>query len=174
MKETPVLIADIATLIALANGILPSDHRDAGAAFVHAGPGLAEKMRRGPFGNVYVQGIAAANAMAQSQFGRDISELDSAQVQCVLEWLLSHNPAFFRQLRADVCGMYMSDPAVWERIGFPGPSSEFGGYPDFDKPPTTQLMKLNIPAPLASVPPPGRVLPRVTVAPGRTDRPHTA
>jgi hypothetical protein len=28
----------------------------------------------------------------------------------------------------------MSDPGVWQRIGFPGPSTEAGGYPDFDQP----------------------------------------
>jgi hypothetical protein len=30
---------------------------------------------------------------------------------------------------------YLSDPAVWLRIGFPCPSSENGGHPDFDQPP---------------------------------------
>jgi len=33
-----------------------------------------------------------------------------------------------------VSAMYLSDPAVWERIGFPGPSTAAGGYPDFDQP----------------------------------------
>ena len=28
----------------------------------------------------------------------------------------------------DVCALYLSDPAVWRRIGFPGPSAETGGY----------------------------------------------
>ena len=46
MSETPVTLADIATLAALANGIIPADERDAGAASVHAGPGIAERMRR--------------------------------------------------------------------------------------------------------------------------------
>jgi hypothetical protein len=41
---------------------------------------------------------------------------------------------FFRQLRMDVCALYLSDPGVWARIGFPGPSTAQGGYPDFDQP----------------------------------------
>ena len=38
---------DIAALAALANGIIPADERDAGAAAVNAGPRLAEKMAAG-------------------------------------------------------------------------------------------------------------------------------
>jgi hypothetical protein len=43
-------------------------------------------------------------------------------------------PAFFKQLRMDVSALYLSDPEVWQRIGFPGPSTDRGGYPDFDQP----------------------------------------
>ena len=39
-----------------------------------------------------------------------------------------------KQLRMDVCALYLTDPGVWGRIGFPGPSVERGGYPDFDQP----------------------------------------
>ena len=51
MTETPITLTDIATLAALANGIIPADERDAGAAAVHAGQGLrsacgAVRMRR--------------------------------------------------------------------------------------------------------------------------------
>jgi len=42
-------------------------------------------------------------------------------------------PGFFKQLRMDVSAIYLSDEGVWERIGFGGPSSETGGYPDFDR-----------------------------------------
>ena len=41
---------------------------------------------------------------------------------------------YFRQLRMDVCALYLSDAGVWQRMGFPGASSEAGGYPDFDQP----------------------------------------
>ena len=48
--------------------------------------------------------------------------------------LREQQPGFFKQLRMDVCALYLSDPGVWARIGFPGPSSAQGGYPDFDRP----------------------------------------
>jgi hypothetical protein len=35
----------------------------------------------------------------------------------------------------DVPALYLSDPGVSRRIGFPGPSIEVGGYPDFDRAP---------------------------------------
>src|ERR1041385_3923811 len=41
----------------------------------------------------------------------------------------------------DVAAMYLSDPGVWQRIGFPGPSTASGGYPDFDQPQDTHAVK---------------------------------
>ena len=64
---------------------------------------------------------------------KTVEELDAAQVSELLMALSARSPAFFRQLRADVCALYLSDPGVWQRIGFPGPSSDTGGYPDFDQ-----------------------------------------
>jgi hypothetical protein len=134
MTETPVTPQDIAMLAALANGIIPADDRDAGAASVHAGPGIAERMSRSPFAQVYVDGLKAAHHLAQTTFGKAVPELDAAELNALLTTLSTRSPAFFRQLRADVCALYLSDPGVWKRIGFPGPSTDLGGYPDFDQP----------------------------------------
>jgi Gluconate 2-dehydrogenase subunit 3 len=134
MNEPSITLDDIGALAALANGIIPADDRDAGAALVHAGPSIAERMRRSPLACVYVEGLRAARALAQGRFGRGVSGLDACQIHELLAALRDQSPAFFRQLRADVCSLYLSDPGVWHRIGFPGPSSESGGYPDFDQP----------------------------------------
>ena len=134
MNETYITIKDIATLAVLANGIIPADNRDAGAAAVHAGPGIAERMRRSPYAYVYIDGLKVARELAREMFAKAVDELDEAQVFELLTALSARSPAFFRQLRADVCALYLSDPGVWQRIGFPGPSSDTGGYPDFDQP----------------------------------------
>ena len=125
---------DVAALTALANGILPADARDAGAAAVNAGPAIAERVRQGAFENVYLTGLSTADELARTQFACPVPALNTAQLEELLTTLRDRAPAFFRQLRADVCARYLSDPAVWQRIGFPGPSSEQGGYPDFDQP----------------------------------------
>jgi hypothetical protein len=122
------------TLAALANGIIPADARDAGAAAVNAGPRLADKLAAGVNAALYRGGLDEAAALAQAQFGRTVVELDSTQMQELLDALRERQPAFVRQLRMDVCALYLSDPGVWERIGFPGPSTATGGYPDFDRP----------------------------------------
>ena len=57
MNETSITLKDITTLAVLANGIIPADDRDAGAAAVHAGPGIAERMRWSPYADVYVDGL---------------------------------------------------------------------------------------------------------------------
>ena len=119
---------------ALANGIIPADARDRGAAAVNAGPRLAEKVTAGVNTALYRRGLAAAAALAQAKFDRTIAALDAAQIHELLGELREQQPSFFRQLRMDVCGLYLSDPDVWARIGFPGPSTAQGGYPDFDQP----------------------------------------
>ena len=133
MTETAITLQDIAALAALANGIIPADERDAGAASVHAGPGIAERMRRSPYAMIYVDGLKAAHELAQSRFGKMAHQLLPEQIHELLAALRDESPAFFRQLRADVCALYLSDAGVWQRIGFPGASTDLGGYPDFDQ-----------------------------------------
>jgi hypothetical protein len=125
---------DAAALAALANGIIPADGRDAGAAAVDAGPRLAQKLAAGSA--LYRSGLAEAEALARGRFGSGVAALDAGQMHELLGVLREQQPAFFRQLRMDVCSLYLSDPGVWERIGFPGPSTAQGGYPDFDQPQT--------------------------------------
>jgi hypothetical protein len=122
---------ETAALAVLANGVIPPDARDAGAAVVAAGPRLAAKLSASP---LYRAGLDAAEATASDQFGAGVAALSPKQVHHLLDLLRERQPAFFRQLRMDVCALYLSDPSVWERIGFPGPSTEQGGYPDFDQP----------------------------------------
>ena len=67
--ETSVSLDDIAALTALANGVIPPDSRDAGAAVVHAGAGLAERMRHGVNGTLYREGLGAAAGIAREDLG---------------------------------------------------------------------------------------------------------
>ena len=134
MNEPSITLGDIGALAALADGIIPADARDAGAGLVLAGPSIAERMRRSPSAQVYVEGLRAARDFARDRFGQDVRELNASQMRELLAALRDQSPTFFRQLRADVCALYLSDPGVWQRIGFPGPSAQSGGYVDFDQP----------------------------------------
>jgi hypothetical protein len=131
-----ILSEDAALLAALANGIIPPDERDAGAAAVDAGRRLAARLAAGTNAALYRAGLAAASALAKERFGREIPLLDAAQLHELMGLLRQQQPGFFKQLRLDVCALYLSDPGVWQRIGFPGPSTAQGGYPDFDRPQT--------------------------------------
>jgi len=134
MSEISFSPDDVATLSALASGIIPPDDRDAGAAAVGAGPRIAERARQGVNGALYVAGLKLASDLARQRFKREVNGLGPAELHELIGALDAASPVFFRQLRADVCAQYMSDPGVWQRIGFPGPSTEAGGYPDFDQP----------------------------------------
>jgi len=124
----------LASLAILTDGIIPADERDSGAATVDAAGRLAEKIATGLNQSLYEAGLAAAVESAQSLFGKPITALAAGEVHDLLGFLRDNRPAFFRQLRMDVCSLYLSDPGVWSRIGFPGPSTAQGGYPDFDQP----------------------------------------
>ena len=134
-----------AILAALADGVIPPDARDGGAASVDAGARLAGRMDLGVNQALYAQGLKAAQALAQQKFQRTVSELTPPEIHELLDVLREEAPAFFKQLRADVSALYLSDAAVWRRIGFPGPSIASGGYPDFDQPQTRTLHELKEP-----------------------------
>jgi hypothetical protein len=120
-------------LAALASGIIPADARDAGAAAVQAGPRLAEKIAAGVNAPLYLRGLETAIQLARETCLTPVHQLTPDQLQELLTSLRDRLPAFFKQLRMDVCASYLSDPEVWQRIGFPGPSTDSGGYPDFDE-----------------------------------------
>jgi len=134
IEETILSLSQISHLSALARGIIPPDDRDSGAASVHAGPTIAAKIRMSAYAFIYVDGLSDAARIAQDEFGIGIDQLNPEQLHSLLERLKHESPDFFRQLRSDVCLIYLSDPGVWQRIGFPGESADDGGYPDFDQP----------------------------------------
>jgi len=124
----------LATLATLANGIIPADETDAGAASVNAAQRLAEKIQAGVNAKLYLAGLERADRLANQRYGGPPATIPPAQVHDLLAAVRDALPAFFKQLRIDVSALYLSDPAVWQRIGFPGPSSQTGGHPDFDQP----------------------------------------
>lgn len=128
---------EVNALGALASGIIPADQTDAGAAAVDAAPRLAQKVEAGVNAKLYLDGVRLAESLSRQRYSAAVASLDAQRIHELLGALRTEMPAFFKQLRMDVCALYLSDPAVWERIGFPGPSTESGGYPDFDQPQVT-------------------------------------
>lgn len=135
----------IATLAALADGIIPADAIDGGAASVQAGPRLAEKVEKGTQKSLYLDGLETAQAVAKERFDREVAALGPEELHALLAAVREMRPGFFKQLRMDVSALYLSDPEVWRRIGFPGPSTASGGYPDFDRPQTEKADRLKEP-----------------------------
>ena len=133
---------DADQLAALANGIIPADEIDNGAAAVNAGSRLEERIQGGIHAALYRQGLEAARTIAAEEYGREVNQLSPAEIARVLALVREKLPAFFAQLRMDVSALYLSDPEVWRRIGFPGPSTKSGGYPDYDRPQTQTIVHL--------------------------------
>src|SRR4051812_19090838 len=118
----PLNTEQIATLALLANGIIPPDETDDGAASVAAGGRLASQLQAGINQALYLQGIDIASTLVQEKFGRPSSQLSAQEVHELIAEVRERQPAFFKQLRTNVAALYLSDSAVWQRIGFPGPS----------------------------------------------------
>jgi hypothetical protein len=134
--------AKLAALAALANGILPADEIDDGAAAVNAAARLADRIEAGVHAELYLQGLETAQSIAFEEYSHEAGQLTPVEIERVLALLRERLPAFFTQLRLDVSAMYLSDPGVWQRIGFPGPSTRSGGYADFDQPQTQKVVQL--------------------------------
>ncbi len=132
----------VKALSVLANGIIPPDERDAGAAAVNASAHLAEKIEAGINAALYLEGLSLAQTIAQQKHEREVADLNAREVHEMLAVLADRLPAFFKQLLMDVSALYLSDPAVWKRIGFPGPSIASGGYLDFDQRQTQKITTL--------------------------------
>src|SRR5687768_9242576 len=89
----------VATLAALANGIIPSDEKDRGAEEVNAGSRLAEKIRAGASAALYLQGLDTAETIACDKFHRSVVSLNPNEIHELIGALRNELPAFFKQLR---------------------------------------------------------------------------
>src|SRR5687767_3943204 len=119
----------LALLRVLTSGIIPADERDGGAESVGAAAQIAQRIEEGINRDIYVNGVAVAMRIAQEEFNDPIESLTPEQVHELIGAMREQAPGFYKQLRLDVSAIYLSNPAVWVRIGFPGPSIEKGGYP---------------------------------------------
>jgi hypothetical protein len=64
MNEVTLTLDDLAALAALRMASSRRTRRDAGAAAVHAGAGIAERFRRAATGPLYAEGLALATTLA--------------------------------------------------------------------------------------------------------------
>ncbi|MBE7553070.1 MAG: gluconate 2-dehydrogenase subunit 3 family protein [Anaerolineales bacterium] len=134
------------TLEALASTMLPPDDFDAGVqdmGFVS----VVEMRARYEAGReaLYVTALQAVDQMARSEFNKPgFVDLSPAERTALLEavrqnrangadWDGVKPSSFFSALWEDVVFLYCTHPDTWQRIGFPGPSFEAGGYRDFDQ-----------------------------------------
>jgi hypothetical protein len=124
----------VETLRALACGILPSDELDDGVGSLDAGEHLATKLAANPFAERLLEDLRVTERDSAAHFGRSVGELDGEGLSQLLAMLRERTPLLFKFVRMESCALYLSQPATWPRIGFPGPSIELGGYPDFDQP----------------------------------------
>ena len=134
----------VQTLEALASTMIPADDFDPGVqdlGFVS----LAEMRSRYEAGReeLYATALNAVDKMARAMFDKPhFVDLAPEERTALLDavrgdqvngevWGQLKPSDFFGALWEDVLFLYCTHPDTWRRIGFPGPSFEAGGYPDF-------------------------------------------
>lgn len=136
----------IETLEALAATLIPPDDFDSGVQGLGFSD-VAEVRARYEAGRaqLYRTALRAVDQMAQTMFGKDgFVDLSPAERTQVLDavrqgkvngamWGNIQPKKFFGALWEDVVFLYCTHPETWKRIGWPGPSFDAGGYPDFDR-----------------------------------------
>jgi ribosome-associated toxin RatA of RatAB toxin-antitoxin module len=150
VSAKPAFLQDehiLQTLEALASTMIPPDDFDAGVqemGFVS----VVEMRARYEAGReaLYVTALQAVDQMARSEFNqRDFVDLSPAERAALMEGIRQNRvsgadwggvkpSSFFSALWEDAVFLYCTHPDTWQRIGFPGPSFEAGGYRDFDQP----------------------------------------
>ena len=74
--NAPMLTREqVHTLSALANGVIPPDDADGGAASVDAGLRLAMKIEQGANAGVYTTGLERATLLSHARFGGTVDTL---------------------------------------------------------------------------------------------------
>jgi hypothetical protein len=72
-------------------------------------------------------GAQALNEMAENLHGRPYSGLtEEAERVAVLKSI--ETTPFFQKVRSDMVVALYNQPEVWRKLGYEGPSAEFGGY----------------------------------------------
>ncbi len=138
--ESKGLTSDqIAGLARLVNGIIPGADEETASPGPCVTQRLAAKIIGGSVQNLYLRGLEKAEVFSQQKYRKSLLSLDALETHELLEKIREEIPAFFKQLRMDTSAIYLSQPEVWKKIGFPGPSAATGGYPDFDQQPAATI-----------------------------------
>jgi ribosome-associated toxin RatA of RatAB toxin-antitoxin module len=137
---------EIETLDVLAGTMIPADGFDDGAKGLGF-PEVAEVRARYEAGRakVYRKGLQAVDVLARSMFSQDtfvdLSPEHRLQLLDAVRqgkgdsspWEDVQPGDFFGALWEDVLFLYCTHPDTWQRLGWPGPAFDAGGYIDFDQ-----------------------------------------
>lgn len=148
MKETMFTDDQIATIDAAAEAIIPGDEFDGGVIELNPGYVIATRVRyQEDIADLYLKGLKGIEDSVAIMFGKErkFADLSLEERSRILKamrrgvapgagWRDVSSQKFYTTLRSDVCFIYMTDPEVCQRIGFPGESTLKGGYPDYAEP----------------------------------------
>lgn len=116
-----------ATLTKIARDIFPHDrfedalYKDAVASY--GDPAKTDATQK----KLITDGIAALDAAAMQKSGKRYVEIADEKDRVAILKGMESSP-FFQKVRGDLVVSLYNQPAVWKKLGYQGPSAEFGGY----------------------------------------------
>lgn len=115
------------TITLIARDIFPhdsfADELYANAVGVYADQAKADPALK----KLLTDGVAQANAEANSKFGKSYTEVSSEAQRLEVLNAIEKTP-FFAKIRGDLVVSLYNQPAVWAKLGYQGPSAQLGGY----------------------------------------------
>ena len=115
------------TLTKIARDIFPHDGFD-DDLYVKAVAIYGDQVKADPnLRTLLINGVAAADGAATKQFGKPYAQIPDEKSRLVILTAMQTSP-FFLKIRGDLVVSLYNQPVVWGKLGYQGPSAEFGGY----------------------------------------------
>jgi hypothetical protein len=123
-----VLGADVfATLTKIARDIFPHDKFD-DALYGKAVAVYGDQARQdAALKKLLTDGVAGVDEAARRQLGQSYVNVADEKSRVAILKSIETTP-FFAKIRGDLVVSLYNQPAVWAKLGYQGPSAEFGGY----------------------------------------------
>ncbi|KAF3999990.1 gluconate 2-dehydrogenase subunit 3 family protein [Glaciimonas immobilis] len=115
------------TLTKIARDIFPHDDFN-DELYAKAVAIYGDQIKENPdLGKLLINGVASANAAGMKQFGKPYAQIPDEKSRLVILTAMTSTP-FFAKVRGDLVVSLYNQPVVWGKLGYQGPSAEFGGY----------------------------------------------
>jgi hypothetical protein len=116
-----------ATLTKIARDIFPHDRFEDDLYRKAVAPYGDPAKQDAALKTLLTEGVASVDAAAKQKYGKRYVEVVDEKDRVAILKAMDKSP-FFLKVRGDLVVSLYNQPSVWAKLGYQGPSAEFGGY----------------------------------------------